>query len=202
MLIQEIAMNVLEKSLLPEVVGGSVYDSGTGAMADGGGGGYGGGYDGGSDFNWGFFGDSFASAGGFDSNGVGANSCVPAASASGLFGYTFTETLAGAGAVTGLATGLGQGVGASLAIEAAGGWAGVGQMGSGAAGLIGSATLGLGSALIGGVVIGTVAYNNSETVRDLSQAAVGQVFEVIESFQQVGAAVFGIDRAPQPVYHP
>jgi hypothetical protein len=203
MLIQEIAMNVLEKSLLPEVVGGSVYDSGTGAMADGGGGGgYGGGYGGGSDFNWGFFGDSFASAGGFDSNGVGANSCVPAASASGLFGYTFTETLAGAGALTGLATGLGQGVGASLAIEAAGGWAGVGGMGSSAAGLIGSATLGLVSAAAVGGLIGTIAYNGSETVRDLSQAAVGQAFEVIEAFKEVGATVFGIDRTHQPVYHP
>jgi hypothetical protein len=202
MLIQEIAMNVLEKSLLPEVVGGSVYDSGTGAMADGGGGGgYGGGYDGGSDFNWGFFGDSFASAGGFDSNGVGANSCV-AAPSSGLFGYTFTETLAGAGAAAGLATGIGQGIGASLAIETAGGLAGVGQMGSGAAGLIGSATLGLASAFGTGYLAGAIAYNNSETVRDLSQAAVGQAFEVIEAFKEVGAAVFGIDRALQPVYHP
>ena len=187
-------MQVLQQNLLPHVVGGS-YD------ASGESGEYGG--NGGSDGYGSYFGGgSFASVGGFDSNGVGATSCVPAAPSSGLFGYTFTESLAGATALTGVVAGLGQGYGASLAIEAAGGLAGVGQMGSGAAGLMGSAALGVGSAVLAGYVAGTLAYNNSETVRDLSQAAVGQVFEVIESFQQVGAAVFGIDRAPQPVYHP
>lgn len=186
-------MQVLKKTWLDKVAGGVSE-----LMGEGGGDNYTGWGGGG---NGGYISFDVGGGGGFDSNGVGANSCV-APPSSGLFGYTFTETLTGAGALTGLATGLGQGVGASLAIETAGGLAGVGQMGSGAAGLIGSATLGLGSALIGGVVIGTVAYNNSEAVRDLSQAAVGQVFEVIESFQEVGAAVFGIDRAPQSVYHP
>ena len=191
-------MQVLQQNLLPHVVGGS-YDA-SGESGEYGGNGGSDGY--GSYFGGGFFGgDSFASVGGFDSNGVGATSCVPTAS-SGLFGFSFTETLAGAGAVTVLATGLGQGYGASLAIEAAGGLAGVGQMGSSAAGLMGSAALGLGSALIGGGLIGTVAYHNSETVRDISQAAVGGVLTVVEGVTQVGALILGIDRASQPVFIP
>jgi hypothetical protein len=186
MLIQEIAMNVLEKSLLPEVVGGSVYDSGTSTMADGGGGG---GYGGGSDFNWGFFGDSFASAGGFDGNGVGANSCV-AAPSSGLFGYTFTETLAGAGAAaglaTGLATGIGQGIGASAAIEAAGGFGALGTMGAGAVGVGSAMVVGAGSALIVGGLIGTAAYHGSEPVRYVAIGAVSAVMEIGEALHDIG----------------
>jgi hypothetical protein len=197
MLTQEIAMNVLEKSLLPEVVGGSVYDSGTSAMADGGGGGgYGGGYDGGSDFNWGFFGDSFASAGGFDGNGVGANSCVPAASASGLFGLTLTETLGASAGLAALAGGIGGGMGASAAIEAAGGFSALGTMGGAASGVGTAMGLGVLAAATTGFVAGTLAYQNSETVRDVSQAVVGGVISVIEGATQGGVLIFGLDREP------
>jgi hypothetical protein len=199
-------MKTIRKTLLAQITGGVAAVSGGGggggAIWDGWGGYDGGGYDN-FDIGFGGYGDGdiFGAGGssndgsgslsvdfgtvqanvggGFDSNGVGGNSCVPApnAPASGLFGYSFTETVAGATAVTGLVAGIGQGVGASLAIEAAGGLSGVGQMGAGAAGLIGSAGLGLGSAFMTGEVVGTVLYNSSETVQDASQAIVGGIIE-------------------------
>lgn len=141
---------------------------------------WGGGGDGG--FGGDMLGAGGSSNNGYDSNGVGPTNCVPAPAAAplapGLFGYTLTETLGGASALAGLAVGVGQGVGASMAIETAGGLAGVGAMESGAASLMGSAGLGLASAFATGYTAGTLAYNGSDTVQDVSQAIVGRVTEV------------------------
>lgn len=161
-------------------------------LAGGGGGGGGGGF--------GFGGSSFGSGGidfgsgsiGFDSNGIGPLSCTPAPSvaANGWFGLSVAETLGvGTGGLA-LISGLGQGYGASLAIEAAGGLGAVGQMGAAGAGLMGSAALGLGSALITSGVIGTLAYDNIEFVRDGAQWTVGTVLTGIEG---IGNAVVQLD---------
>lgn len=205
-------MKVLQKTLLARVAGGEteevlLYSGGGGdggfggdwwANDWGGAGGYGGSDFSGGNFTLGQFGSV---SGNFDSNGIGAQSCAPQA-ASGLFGLSMTETIGAGTAMGALATAIGQGVGASFAIEAAGGLGAVGGMGAGAAGLMGSAALGLGGALLTGGVIGTLAYEHSETVRDVAQAAIGGVFEIIEGTKQLGAAAFGIERVPQPVYHP
>jgi hypothetical protein len=112
-------------------------------------------------------------------NGGGSTSGAPAAPASaGLFGYSFTETLAGIAAGTALAGGLGQGVGASVAIEAAGGLSG---LGAAASGVGGSIAIGLASAAIAGGLAGTLIYNNSETVRDGAAAVVEGVMNGIHS---------------------
>jgi hypothetical protein len=58
-----------------------------------------------------------------------------------------------------------------------------------------------GGGRVGGL-IGTAAYYGSETVRELSQTAVGGVFQIIESATQVGADVLGIERSPHRVFHP
>jgi hypothetical protein len=121
----------------------------------------------------GYGGGVSASVGGFDGNGVGPTSCLPAPPpppplTEGLFGFTFMETATAATAATLLAGGIGQGVGASLAIEGAGGLAGVASMGAGAAGLMGSAAIGLMSSVIIGGGVGYISYQNSETVRTVA----------------------------------
>lgn len=132
----------------------------------------------------GYGGGVSASVGGFDGNGVGPTSCLPAPApppAAGLFGFTLMETIAGVGTATMLAGGIGQGIGASMAINAAGGLGAVGGMGASAAGLMGSATLGLASSVFAGAAVGYVAYQNSETVRTVADGmGAGFVDGVVE----------------------
>lgn len=199
-------MQQLKKTVLAQVAGGVAQAASSGSATlnsdgylmdvvsfgdDGGGGWDGGGWGGGNDM--GETGSSnnnvLASVGNgqavgqFDANGVGPTSCVvvmpPAApSTPGVFAMSLTESIGAGTAAVGVVAGVYQGVGASLAIEAAGGLSGVGAMGSGAGGLMGSAGLGVGSAAVAGYAVGTIAYYNSETVQDVSQAVVGRVIEV------------------------
>jgi hypothetical protein len=203
-------MKVLPKNLLVSVAGGEADEVVFAYSGDS----SGGGEMWGSDFGWDDSGDSVFGGGGsaivsagFDSQGVGMTSCVampppPPPVADGLFGYTLSETLSGGTAAGGLAYGIGQGVGASLAIEAAGGLHGVGAMGAAATGVGSAMVLGFTASATAGYLAGTLLYHNSETVQDLSQAAVGGVLEVIETVKQAGAHVLGIERTPVPVYHP
>ena len=188
-------MQQLKKTVLAQVAGGTadevVFNDATGGGWDSGDGwDSGGGWESGNDL-----GDTGSSnnvlagvgpgqaTGNFDANGVGPTSCVvmmPAAppSTPGVFGMSLTESIGAGTAAVGVVAGVYQGVGASLAIESAGGLSGVGAMGSGAGGLMGSAGLGVGSAAVAGYAVGTIAYYNSETVQDVSQALVGRVIEV------------------------
>lgn len=162
-------MKKLDKAVLAHIAGGEADEVVYAISGDGGyGGEYGGGYDG-SYGDGGYGGGGYASLGGFDANGIGPTSCLPAPApppAAGLFGFSLMETIGAATVTTLLAGGIGQGIGASLAIDAAGGFAAVGNMGASAAGLMGSATLGLASSVIVGVSVGYIAYQNSETVRN------------------------------------
>jgi hypothetical protein len=121
---------------------------------------------------------------------VGGAAYAPAIAPNGLFGMSVAETLGMGTGILAIGGGLGQGIGASLAIEAAGGWSAIGGMGTAAAGLVGNAGLGVASALIVGLGIGTLAYNNSELVRDGAQFAVGAVLTAIED---IGNAVAPIE---------
>ena len=206
-------MKVLQKTLLSQVAGGEADEV---VFAVAGGGDWGGGdwgsggdygWDSGGDYGWDGGGGFAVSSPAFDNNGVGMTSCVPmppppAPLTDGLFGYTLTETVGILGAATTLTAGISGAVGASLTIDAAGGLSGLGALGGAATGITTAAGLGLLSSFGAGVLVGTMAYQNSETVRDVSQAAVGYAFEVVENFKQIGADVLGIERAPEPVYHP
>lgn len=99
---------------------------------------------------------SGAGIGGFDGNGVGPTSCVamPPAGSAGLFGLGLTETLAVGTGADALGGALGGGQGASFAIEAAGGWAGLGTLEAGAVGVTSAAGIGLLGALAAGVGAG------------------------------------------------
>ena len=197
-------MKVLEKNLLSQVAGGEadevVYAYGGG---DTGSDAFGGAWSGAGDYGWD---DSGGGGGGsaslivapaFDGNGVGSTSCVPMPPppATGLFGYSMTET-------TTLYGGLGSGIGASVVVDSAGGLGAIGAMGAAGAGLGGLALVGLASSAMVGRDIGTAIYNNSETVQEWSQKAWGGVFQVIEDVTQGAADLLDIDRQPHPVYHP
>lgn len=76
------------------------------------------------------------------------------------------------------AAGIGGGVGASYAIEAAGGLA---AMGSAAIGAGAAAGTGILSAGYAGYALGGWVYDHSETVQNVSQAAVGMVMEYFQN---------------------
>lgn len=211
-------MKVLQKTLLASVAGGeadevvfaySGGDTGTWDGSWGGGGDYG--WDSASDYAWdgaggGDYGGgaSHIAAPSFDSNGVGLTSCVampppPPPLATGLFGYSLTETITAGTAAGGLAYGIGQGVGASLAIEAAGGLGGIGAMGAAATGVGSAVVVGLTASFATGYIGGTLLYHNSETVQNLSQAAVGGVVDAIDRVKHIGSHLFGRDADTEPV---
>ena len=119
----------------------------------------------------------------FDANGVGPTSCVvmmpPAAPvAQGVFGMTLAETTGAATAAVTVSAGIGGGIVASNIVEAAGGWGAVGEMGVSGLALGPAAGAGVLSAGAAGYAVGTLIYNQSETVQDASQAVVGRVIEV------------------------
>ena len=197
-------MKVLHKNLLSHVAGGEadevVYAYGGG---DTGSDAFGGAWSGAGDYGWDDSGGGSVSmfvAPAFDANGVGSTSCVPmppppAPLATGLFGYSMSETLT-------LGGGLGGGIGASVAIEAIGGWSAIGTLGATAPALVAATGVGIGAAAAVGWTIGGAIYNNSETVQEWSQKAWGGVFQAIEDVTQGAADILDIDRKPHPVYHP
>lgn len=77
-----------------------------------------------------------------------------------------------------IAAGIGGGVGASYAIEAAGGLA---AMGAAAVGVGAAAGTGILSAGYAGYAVGGWLYDHSETLQNVSQAAVGVVIEYFQS---------------------
>lgn len=118
-------------------------------------------------------------------SGIGGPAYTPGLP-NGWFGLSVAETLGVGTGLLGLGGGIGQGIGASLVIDTAGGWGAIGGMGTAGAGLVGNAGLGVTSAFIVGAGIGTLAYNNSEFVRDGSQWMVGAVLTAIDD---IGSAV-------------
>jgi hypothetical protein len=137
---------------------------------------------GGSSFGSGGIGGFNLGLGGFDLGGVasdvGGPAYSPGTASNGLFGMSMTETLASGAGFTALLTGITTGVGTSFAISNAGGWAA-----ATAAGNVGWAGVGtgLGSAFVGGLVVGSLLYNNSETVRDAAQWTVGAVIDTVDT---------------------
>ena len=188
-------MQQLKKTVLAQVAGGTadevVFNDATGGGWDSGDGwDSGGGWDSGNDM-----GDTGSSnnvlagvgtgqaAGNFDANGVGPTSCVvmmppPAPVAQGVFGLTLAETTGAATAALAISGGIGGGVVASNIVQAAGGWGAVGEMGVSGLALGPAAGVGILSAGAAGFAAGTLLYEHSETVQDVSQAVVGRVIEV------------------------
>ncbi|WLI90159.1 hypothetical protein Q4S45_03275 [Massilia sp. R2A-15] len=214
-------MQVLKKTLLAQVAGGFGdelefnHEDGSGSGGDAGGWGN---WDNSSNEMFGAggssndgpaslalnFGSVQANVGGsgFDSNGVGPNSCVAQPPAGGLFGMTMTETLGAAAGATAAAAGIGGGWGASAAIEAAGGFGQIGTMGSAAVGVTSAALVGVVASASVGVGAGALLYGQSEIVQDVSQTLVGAALEAVEDVKEVGAWVLGIEHKREPVFHP